>query len=225
MPPFSSVEFVGACGQNAVAFAGETPQVVFAGRSNVGKSSLINALAGKKVARTSSRPGATRTLNFFRVDRRFWFVDLPGYGFAKASMGAREEWGRWVVEFLRSEVPARLSVLLVDGLVGPTPLDLDAIEWLSEPGRELIVVATKWDRVPKSRRQPERERVERALRSVAKGPVVTVSTISGEGIRELAKYISDFFERSLASQPQERKAEHAETDDAGSSGRRRARRS
>ncbi len=223
MPPFQNVEFVTASTGDAGTVAVGEQQVVFAGRSNVGKSSLINALAGRKVARTSSQPGATRTINFFRVAPKFWFVDLPGYGYAKASREARVQWGRWVFDFLSLGSASRLSLVVVDGVVGPTPLDLEAITLLSGPDKQAMVVATKWDQVSKSRRRIERERLERAVRSAAELPLVTVSSKTGEGMRELAKHIADFFARSLASQSKERKAQH-ETDDARSAGGCRARR-
>jgi GTP-binding protein len=200
------------------------PQVIFAGRSNVGKSSLINALAGQKVARTSSKPGATRAIHLYRVDRRFWFVDLPGYGYARVSLKERAQWSDWIQRFLNTESDRRFSLLLVDSRVGPTPLDLEALSWLIRRSSQVLVVATKWDRVAISSRPAERERIERCLRSTGTVALATVSTRTGEGLRELAKRIAEFFAGSFTSQSQERKAKH-EANNAGSSSGRGARRS
>jgi GTP-binding protein len=107
------------------------PQVAFVGRSNVGKSSLMNRLLGRKgLARTSSTPGRTRAVHYFLVNRRFYFVDLPGYGYAKVSKSAREEFAQLVDRYFRRTPEPPLVILIVDAKVGPTPLDVQAREYL-----------------------------------------------------------------------------------------------
>ena len=129
------------------------PQFAFAGRSNVGKSSLINRLLGRKnLARTSSRPGRTRSVNFFLVDDSWYVVDLPGYGYARVSRSEREAWGRSVERYFRSAAGPVRVVLLVDGKVAGTPLDSEAYGYLQGLGLEPVVAVTKIDRVKRGAR-------------------------------------------------------------------------
>lgn len=161
------------------------PEIAFAGRSNVGKSSLLNRLLGRKaLARTSSTPGRTQAVNYFLVNRRFYFVDLPGYGYAKAGKEARREWAARVEGYFREEPPEAV-VLLVDGKVGATPLDLQAYQYLSGLGAAIIVVATKIDKVSRSRRASAIRDVRQTLGLEEAIPVIPVSAESGEGIKEL----------------------------------------
>jgi GTP-binding protein len=161
------------------------PGIAFAGRSNVGKSSLLNRLLGRTgLARTSSTPGRTQAVNYFLVNRRFYFVDLPGYGYAKAGKEARREWAARVDGYFR-EAPPQAVVLLVDGKVGATPLDVQAYQYLSGLGTAIVVAATKIDRLPRSRRAPAVRDVRQALGLEEAVPVIPVSARSGEGIKEL----------------------------------------
>jgi GTP-binding protein len=168
------------------------PQVAFVGRSNVGKSSLMNRLLGRKgLARTSSTPGRTRAVNFFLVNERFYFVDLPGYGYAKAGRGERQRWAELVESYL-AEAPAGTQVvLLVDAKVGATPLDLQALEYLAAFETTLAVVATKADKVPRGKRSKALAQVRNALGLTEAAPLSAVSAKSGEGIAELWKWISN----------------------------------
>ena len=127
-------------------------EVAFAGRSNVGKSSLMNRLLGTKLARTSSTPGRTQTVNYFRINRKFWFVDLPGYGYARAARSDRERWAKVVTSYLERDPSRRLLVQLVDAKVGATPLDAQAAEYFTGLGVRRIVVATKADKLKRGER-------------------------------------------------------------------------
>jgi GTP-binding protein len=161
------------------------PEIAFAGRSNVGKSSLLNRLLGRKsLARTSSTPGRTQAVNYFLVNRRFYFVDLPGYGYAKAAKDARREWAARVAGYFQ-EGPPEAVVLLVDGKVGATPLDLQAYQYLAGLRAAIVVAATKIDQIPRGRWASAVQEVRKALGLDEAVPVIPVSARSGEGVKEL----------------------------------------
>lgn len=166
------------------------PQVAFVGRSNVGKSSLMNKLLGRKgLARTSSTPGRTRAVNYFLIDRRFYFVDLPGYGYAKAGRNERQRWADLVEAYFQHAADA-LVVQLVDAKVGATPLDQEAFEYLMSFETPLTVVATKADRVPRGRRSRQLAAIRRTLGLPGESGPLAVSAVSGEGVAELWKEIA-----------------------------------
>ena len=167
------------------------PQVAFVGRSNVGKSSLLNALLRRKgLARTSSTPGRTQTINYFLINDRLWFVDLPGYGYAKTSKDKRQAWAKTVESYFEHALPAATAVLLVDAKVGGTPLDAAAWEYLRAHGAEPVVVATKVDKVPRSKRHQQRAALRERVGLPDGYPVAEVSATTGEGIRELMREIT-----------------------------------
>jgi GTP-binding protein len=164
-------------------------EVAFVGRSNVGKSSLLNRLLGRKnLARISSSPGKTRAINYFLIESSFYFVDLPGYGYAKVSKSERQSWARLMEQYFQ-HVQSRVHVIqLVDGKVGATELDVQANEYLSSLGCGRTVVATKMDRVrasQKARRLAE-IRDQLALRTE---PLIAFSAQTGEGVKELWREI------------------------------------
>lgn len=172
------------------------PEVAFVGRSNVGKSSLLNRLLGRKgLARTSSTPGRTQAVNYFLVNRRFYFVDLPGYGYAKAGKEARREWAARVEGYFR-EAPPALLVLLVDGNVGATPLDEQAHEYLAGLRTEILVAATKIDRISRGRWAQVTRDIRKVLSLGEEIPVIPVSARSGDGIKELWGTIAPRLEAS-----------------------------
>jgi GTP-binding protein len=123
------------------------PQVAFAGRSNVGKSSLLNALFSRDIALVSKTPGKTRTINYYLVNRGLFFVDLPGYGYAKVAQSERRSWGERVTRYLEREERLRLVVGLVDPRIPTSPLDVELVEMVRGLGRSLLVVATKADQL------------------------------------------------------------------------------
>lgn len=124
------------------------PEVAFVGRSNVGKSSLLNSLVGRrKLAHISSTPGKTRQINFYRIDGRYHFVDLPGYGYAKVSKTEREAWRKSIELYLTGREQLRLVVSLIDIRHEPTRLDRDLVEWLNALGLPFLVVLTKSDKI------------------------------------------------------------------------------
>jgi len=177
------------------------PQVAFAGRSNVGKSSLLNRLLGAKLARTSSTPGRTQTINYFRVNRRFWFVDLPGFGFARAARTERQKWAAAVARYLATAPERRLVVQLVDAKVGATDLDVGAAEYLDSVGARRVAVATKIDRLKRGARPAALARIGTTLGLDPEATVLAVSAVTGEGVRELWKLITDFLAGQVPAEP------------------------
>ncbi len=164
-------------------------EVALIGRSNVGKSSLLNALANRKVlAKTSKTPGRTQLLNCFALDDGTAVIDCPGYGFANAPVEVRRRWQQVVEDYLRQRAQLVMAILLVDGEVGPTKLDLETLSWLRHTGVPLTVVATKHDKV----RSSQRDRRKRELAEgcgVAPGDVVWVSAAKGVGIDRLRQLV------------------------------------
>jgi GTP-binding protein len=146
-------------------------EVAFVGRSNVGKSSMINALTGrKKLVRVSNTPGRTRTLNFFDVDldrdghrHTVRLADLPGYGFAKASKSEKAQWEKMITTYLEKRHRLEAVVSIIDAEVGPTPDDLVTLDYLQAHNRRILVVATKVDRITKARRKPRLVEISKAM--------------------------------------------------------------
>jgi len=164
------------------------PQVAVAGRSNVGKSSLLNWLFQRRLAKVAKAPGKTRTLNFFLVNSSFYVVDLPGYGYAKVARQLREEWGQELARYLLEEQRVAGVVTLIDIRHGPTALDLDLQEMLSSAGRERVVVLTKADKLSRGQRATMRREVQQRLDLVDLPLAVSVN--AGEGRRELLAEIN-----------------------------------
>jgi GTP-binding protein len=155
------------------------PEIAFLGRSNVGKSSLINSLLQRKgLARTSNTPGRTQSINFFLINDAFYFADLPGYGFAKVSKAMRADWGTMAEEYLSERDQLVLCVQLIDSRHEPTALDVQLNEWLEHHGRPHLVVATKADKLSKN----ELQKSLRSARSVLVGAdLIEYSSQSGRG--------------------------------------------
>ena len=164
------------------------PHVAVAGRSNVGKSSLLNWLFQRRLARVAKAPGKTRTLNFYLVNGSFYLVDLPGYGYAKVAKQLREEWGQELGLYLAEEERVAAVVTLLDIRHGPSALDLDLQELLLAAGRERLVVLTKADKIGRGKRAEMQREVQRQLGLAT--PPLTVSVQTGEGRRELMAGIS-----------------------------------
>jgi GTP-binding protein len=173
---------------------GPVPELAFVGRSNVGKSSMLNALARRKgLARVSGTPGRTRALQFFDVSfrptpaarpRQVRFCDLPGYGYAKVSKAERDRWAAMIEDYLRGRDVLRAVVLIVDARHPPAESDHDALGFLAAAGRRVIVAATKIDKLPRTRRGAALRAVEEAL-GLGHGEVVPFSAVEGTGAEAL----------------------------------------
>jgi len=163
------------------------PEVAFLGRSNVGKSSLLNALVGREgLAFISARPGCTQLINFYQVGGDFFFADLPGYGYAKVPERIRREWKELVESYLTGRGQMRLGVMLLDSRRGWMDKDLELKEWLEFHGRPFIVVATKVDKLSKSQ---ERNALQ-AIRKEGGIEPLPFSAVTGRGVREIWQAIS-----------------------------------
>lgn len=182
--------------------APQGPEVAVAGRSNVGKSSLINALTGRTdLARTSNTPGRTQELNYFELDGRLRLVDLPGYGFAKAPKEKVAAWTELVFAFLRGRPNLRLVVLLIDGRHGFKPADEEAMQLLGKAAVPFVVVLTKADLVPKAELDRRTEEITAALaKKPAAWPIVlTTSARKRDGLDELRQLMAGLLEEATVS--------------------------
>ncbi|NLM04490.1 MAG: YihA family ribosome biogenesis GTP-binding protein [Clostridiales bacterium] len=161
------------------------PEIAFVGRSNVGKSSTLNALLGRKsLARVSSTPGKTRTINFFIVNDEFYFVDLPGYGYAKVSKKERESWGKVIETYLTSRKNLQEVILLVDIRHEPTNDDKIMYDWIKHYGYGKIVIATKSDKISRGKYQKHIKIIREKLEMDKDSKVIPVSSLKREGISE-----------------------------------------
>jgi GTP-binding protein len=162
------------------------PQIAFAGRSNVGKSTLLNSLIGRKrLARVSSDPGKTRSVNFFLVNNAFYFVDLPGYGYAKVSKKIRESWQKLIKDYLTGSSHLIGLILLLDCRRELTPEDRQLVEWLAERGLPVLAIVTKTDKINHDKTNRKVKEVE-SLLGVAS---IAFSALSGRGKKELLSSI------------------------------------
>jgi GTP-binding protein len=163
--------------------------VAFLGRSNVGKSSLLNSLLGVRgIARTSRTPGRTQALNYFLLNKRFYFVDLPGYGFARVPKSIRATWGEMASSYLAKRTELMLSIQIVDSRHEPTTLDLQLDDWLQQNAKPRIVVATKSDKLSNNELRKNLERVRRTLNA---DHVVAYSAVTGRGRDEVWRIIDE----------------------------------
>ncbi|WP_164668457.1 ribosome biogenesis GTP-binding protein YihA/YsxC [Virgibacillus doumboii] len=158
------------------------PEIALAGRSNVGKSSFINKLIHRKnLARTSSKPGKTQTLNFYKINEAFYFVDVPGYGYAKVSKKEREKWGTMMEEYFETRDSLKAVMLITDIRHEPTADDVQMYEFLKYFELPVIVIATKLDKVPKGKRAKHLKRTKQTLQVESGDIVIPFSAETGEG--------------------------------------------
>ena len=170
------------------------PEIAFAGRSNVGKSSVLNKLANiKNLAKISSTPGKTRQINFFLINRSLYFVDLPGYGYAKVSKSIKESWGRLVEEYLKKSQNLKGVVLLIDARHEPFEADLQLTEWLDFYQREKLVVLTKIDKLSRSALLINVKNTSKIL-NLNSDSLVLFSAKTGEGKEKILNWISGLLE-------------------------------
>jgi GTP-binding protein len=165
----------------------EIPEVVFAGRSNVGKSSLINMLVGSdRLARTSSTPGKTQSINFYRLNGSFFFVDLPGYGYAKAGKAAVQQWKRLIEQYFRKRTNLVLAIQMIDSRMPPTESDIQLSGYLEQLNVPRFVVATKSDKLSKNQ---QREQLRIISNSFGGQSVVMSSAKTGAGCKDIWKRV------------------------------------
>lgn len=168
----------------------ELPEIAFAGKSNVGKSSLINALMNRKsLARTSSQPGKTQTINFYNINDALYFVDLPGYGYAKVSQQEKEKWGRMIERYLHQSNVLKAVFLLIDIRHDPSANDKTMYEWILANGFHPIIIATKADKINRSQLQKQIKAVRTGLHAGAQTKIFPFSALSKQGREEIWDYI------------------------------------
>ncbi|MBV9216980.1 MAG: YihA family ribosome biogenesis GTP-binding protein [Acidobacteria bacterium] len=190
----TSAEFIKSAFERRHWTADGRPEIAFLGRSNVGKSSLINSLLMRKgLARTSNTPGRTQSINFFLVNDDFYFVDLPGYGYARVSKAMRSDWGRMAEDYLTDREELALCIQLIDARHDPTALDRQLNEWLVHHNKPHLVVATKADKLSRN----ELDKALKGTRSeLAQTRVMPYSSDKGIGRDELWAAISEAVEKS-----------------------------
>lgn len=158
------------------------PEVAFAGKSNVGKSSLINVLLNRKsLARTSSQPGKTQTINFYNVNKEMYFVDLPGYGYAKASESVKKQWGEMIENYLNESEMLRVVFLLIDIRHRPSANDIQMYEWIKYMGFSPVIIATKSDKIKRSQLDKHIKQIRDALKADEETIIVPFSSQTKSG--------------------------------------------
>ena len=186
---FQNVEFLISAASAGAFPKNRLPEIAFAGKSNVGKSSVINRILQRKnFARVGDKPGKTVHVNYFVIDRKCYLVDLPGYGFAKVSQGEKERWGRLMEDYFAAG-RIDLGVLIVDCRHPPTNNDITMANWFLESGCPFVVVANKMDKLKKSELEPNLEVIRRDLSLPEECPVIPFSAEKGNGREELVRYI------------------------------------
>ncbi len=184
----TSAEFIKSAFNMAHWTTDGLPEISFLGRSNVGKSSLLNSLLLRKgLARTSNTPGRTQSINFFLVNEKFYFTDLPGYGYARVSKTMRADWGKMAEEYLAHRQELALSIQLIDSRHLPTELDKQLNEWLHFHKKNHIIVATKSDKLSSNKLQKSLQEIEKAL---PESKIISFSSVTGKGKESIWNEIS-----------------------------------
>lgn len=178
------------CGITSVLPENTIPEIAFAGKSNVGKSSLINALMNRKsYARISSTPGKTQTINFYNINEEMYLVDLPGYGYAKVSEKAKEQWGKLIERYLHNSVQLRAVFLLIDIRHDPSANDKMMYSWIVQQGFKPIIIATKLDKIKRSQIQKHMKMVRDGLELVPGSTIIPFSSETKQGRDEVWELI------------------------------------
>ncbi len=181
------------CGITSKLPDNQLPEVAFAGKSNVGKSSLINVLMNRKsLARTSSQPGKTQTINFYNVNQELYIVDLPGYGYAKVSKSVSEKWGPMIENYLHTSGQLRMVFLLIDLRHPPTKNDVQMYRWILSNGFSPVIIATKADKVKKSQLPKHLKILKETLRVIEGVPVIPFSSVTKAGRDQIWELIETY---------------------------------
>lgn len=186
----NKAEFIKSAAAPAQFVQSSVPAVVFAGKSNVGKSSVINRLLNRRnFARVGSAPGKTVHVNYFLIDGRLYLVDLPGYGYAKVSQAERDRWGKLMEQFFAAQL-FQLGVMIVDARHKPTADDVTMVQWFKASGCALVVVANKLDKLKKSEVEPNMALIRRTLELDESVRIIPFSAEKGQGREELISEIT-----------------------------------
>ena len=191
-----SVNLETVCGITSKLPDNSLPEVAFAGKSNVGKSSLINALLNRKnLARTSSQPGKTQTINFYNLNEELYLVDLPGYGYAKVSAETKEKWGRMVERYLVTSRQLKTVFLLIDIRHEPSANDVGMYDWIVDKGYSPIIILTKLDKINRSQTAKQVKLIREKLKAGKETVMIPFSAVTKQGrdeiLSEMAKVTGD----------------------------------
>ena len=187
-----TVELETVCGITSKLPDNTKPEFAFAGKSNVGKSSLINALMNRKAyARTSSQPGKTQTINFYNINQALYYVDLPGYGYAKVSLEAKAKWGKMIERYLQKSPMLKLVFLLVDIRHEPGSNDKIMYKWILDHGYEPVIIATKLDKIKRSQVQKQLKVLRQGLQVVPGTKIIPFSAQTKQGREEIWDLIDE----------------------------------
>lgn len=185
-----SVELETVCGITSKLPENEHMEIAFAGKSNVGKSSLINGLLNRKsLARISASPGKTQTINFYNVNHEFYFVDLPGYGYAKVSLEVKEKWGKMIERYLNKSKQLRAVFLLIDIRHEPSENDVNMYDWIVHNGYHPVIIATKLDKIKRSQLQKHLKMIREKLQVLPGTNIFPFSALNKQGREEIWDYI------------------------------------
>ncbi len=187
-----SVNLETVCGITSVLPENDKPEIAFAGKSNVGKSSLINGLMNRKaLARTSAQPGKTQTINFYNINEKIYFVDLPGYGYAKVSESVKEKWGKMIERYLKNSKQLRIIFLLIDIRHEPSENDKSMYEWIVYQGFKPIIIATKLDKINRSQKDKQLKIIREGLKVVPETKILPFSSLTKQGRDEIWEAIEE----------------------------------
>ena len=187
-----SAELETVCGITSTLPETEMPEIAFAGKSNVGKSSLINGLLNRKsLARTSSQPGKTQTINYYNINHDLYFVDLPGYGYAQVSVEIRAKWGKMVEWYLHTSKQLRIVFLLIDIRHEPSENDCIMYDWIVKNGYEPVIIATKLDKIKRSQIQKNLKIIRQKIQPVEGTIIIPFSAQTKQGKEEILQLIED----------------------------------
>lgn len=174
------------CGVTSKLPVNDKPEVAFAGKSNVGKSSLINALMNRKsLARTSAQPGKTQTINYYNINDALYFVDLPGYGYAKASENVKAQWGKMIEDYLHKSKQLKCVFLLIDIRHAPSENDRIMYDWIVKNGYHPVIIATKLDKINRSQVQKQLKLIRETLRVEEGTVMIPFSALTKQGREEI----------------------------------------
>ena len=186
------VELETVCGVTSKLPENVLPEVAFAGKSNVGKSSLINGLVNRKsLARTSSQPGKTQTINFYNVNQELYLVDLPGYGYAKVSVEAKKQWGKLIERYLHGSKQLKAVFLLIDIRHDPGENDKMVYDWICHNGFDPIIIATKLDKIKRSQVQKQLKAIREGLKVKPGTVVIPFSAETKQGREEIWAFVEE----------------------------------
>lgn len=181
------------CGITSTLPENSIPEIAFAGKSNVGKSSLINGLMNRKaLARTSAQPGKTQTINFYNVNDAVFLVDLPGYGYAKVAQTIKEKWGKLIERYLNTSKQLRAVFLLIDIRHEPSANDINMYDWIIANGYNPIIIATKADKLKRSQLAKHVKQIKVGLNVVENTPIIPYSAVTKQGREEIWELIQLF---------------------------------